>query len=339
MDSESQTTPGSPHLVERFVPGEAVDDLPDRCPAWHDREYRRTTPGQSWLEQSRCTQPGAQRIEIVSTAPQKLFESIAPTHECRRFNSLAPNGRGKSEVVFPMCQALSGRVVSPECLSSGHGPRRQGHERMQRRVKSQRAEHFPAPRTQRRSARDRERNIGSEFQRITQSARARRCAPVKCEHRGHRGSRIRASAPHTGLHGNALDQREAGTARQSQLACHEPRGAQHEVVGARGYRSLRSRSRPAVNRRVFVPHAQREAAGRTARDQRVGERDRLEHGHQVVKSVGTTRADREAEIELGTRIHGHRARRTAGSCVPVAAAHRVRYRIHSTSATNTSTAP
>src|SRR5262245_43221883 len=117
MHVEPQSTPHGAHREERFVPQEANHDLPDRYVARHDPEHGRATPGQVWLQQTRCAQPCAQRIQIAPTTPQNCLETIAPTHERQRVNSLAPNGPGKSALVLPWSQAISDPIVKLERLA------------------------------------------------------------------------------------------------------------------------------------------------------------------------------------------------------------------------------
>ena len=136
MHVESKTAAHGTHREERFVPGEAPQDLPDRRTARNDREDGRATPGQVRLQQARCTQPCAQRIEIAPTAPQNCFETVATTDERQRFNSMPPNGPRKSEVVLPRSQALSDVVVAGERLACRHTPFRDRDDGTKRRAKS-----------------------------------------------------------------------------------------------------------------------------------------------------------------------------------------------------------
>ena len=55
-------------------------------------------------------------------------------------------------------------------------------------------------------------------------------------------------------------------------------------------------------RRVLVSHAQPEPAADPRRDQRVGERDGLVDGRDLVVAVGALGADREPDVELGARL-------------------------------------
>jgi hypothetical protein len=116
MHVEPEAASNGTHREEWFVPQEATHDLPDRRTARHDPEHGRAAPGQVRLQQTRCPQPCAQRIEITPTAPQNCFETIAPTDERQRFNSLPPNGPRKSEVVIPWSQAISDPMVFKERL-------------------------------------------------------------------------------------------------------------------------------------------------------------------------------------------------------------------------------
>ena len=115
---EAQPTSHGAYREERFVPQEANHDLPDRYAARHDPENGRTAPGQVRLQQTRCPQPCTQRIQIAPTAPQNCLETIAPTDERQRVNSLPPNGPGKSEVVPPWSQALSDPIHEIEGVPS-----------------------------------------------------------------------------------------------------------------------------------------------------------------------------------------------------------------------------
>src|SRR5215467_13889613 len=117
MHVEAEAATHGANREEWFVPQEATHDLPDHRAARHDREHSRAAPGQVRLQQTRCPQPCAQRIQITPTAPQNCFESIASTHERQRFNSLPPKGPRKSEVVLPRSQALSDPVMTLERLA------------------------------------------------------------------------------------------------------------------------------------------------------------------------------------------------------------------------------
>jgi hypothetical protein len=99
----------------------------------------------------------------VTVVPQKLFEAIAQPEECQRFKSLAPNGCGKSEGVFPVCQALSGGVVPPERLGGRDLPGRHSHDRPQRRSEFQSGEHLAAPRPECGSSGETEWNVRTEL--------------------------------------------------------------------------------------------------------------------------------------------------------------------------------
>jgi len=132
MHVEPESATHGTHREEWFVPQEATHDLPDRRTARHDREHGRATPGQVWLQQSRCAQPCTQRLEITPTAPQNCFENIAPTDERQCFNLLPPNGPRKSEVGSPWSQAISDPVQSRERLAGAYTPLRDRDDRTER---------------------------------------------------------------------------------------------------------------------------------------------------------------------------------------------------------------
>ncbi len=308
MNSEPQTPPRRTDLVQRFTPREAADDLPDRCTTRNDREYGRTTPGQAWLQQSRRTQPCAQRIEIVPVLPQKLFEAIAPPDECQRFNSLAPNGCGKSAVVFPVCQAISGLVVSPEGVDGRNLPRRHGHDGAQWRSKFHWGKNLPPPRPERRAAGESERHVRTELQRVSRSLHPGECSAVKREERRDRGRSVCASAPHARPRRDPFDEREVRTSRERERAPHEPGGAEHEVPRARRHEAPGAHRQAAAECRILVADAEREAPRAPPRDERVRQRHRLEHRHQLVKAVQPARTHGEPQVELRSCLDRDRAR-------------------------------
>src|SRR5262245_59713635 len=91
---------------------------------------------------------------------------IATTHERQRFNSMAPNGPGKSAVGFPRCQYISDPIESLERFTGGNTLVRYRDDRTERCAKSQRTQHLAASRAERRSAEQRERNIRPKLQRV-----------------------------------------------------------------------------------------------------------------------------------------------------------------------------
>jgi hypothetical protein len=136
---------------------------------------------------------------------------------------------------------------------------------------------------------------------------------VEREERGDRGGGIGAPAAHAGLRRDAFDEREAGATRQREVSRDETRGAQHEVVGSRGHQPSRARRRAGSHRSVFVPHAERESTRARLGDERVGERHRLEYGHDVVIAVRAAPAHVEPEVELGARLDRDAERARADS--------------------------
>ena len=169
---KSQSPADRTHRVQRFVAREASHDLPDRDTTRHDPEHCRTTPGQVRLQCSRRAQPCAQRLKIMSVLPEQNLESITSTLECQRVNSLPPNGPRKSAVVSPMCQAISGLVVSAEGSGGRDAPRRHRDYGAEWARESQTGEFFPSTLSQCRAAEYRERHVGSELQRISHSHRS-----------------------------------------------------------------------------------------------------------------------------------------------------------------------
>jgi len=165
MRVEPEAATNGTHREEWLVPQEATHDLPYGRTARNDPEHGRAAPGQVRLQQPRCTQPCAQRLEITPTAPQNSFETIAATHERQRFNSLPPNGPRKSEVSPPRRQAISDPVVTEERFPGGDAPFGDRDDRPERRPKPQREQHLAATHAQRRSAVEHERDIRSKFQR------------------------------------------------------------------------------------------------------------------------------------------------------------------------------
>jgi hypothetical protein len=136
MHVEAEAASRGTHREQWFVPRKTTDDLPDRRTARNDREDGRAAPGQVRLQQTRRTQPCAQRIEIAPTAPQNCFETIAETDERQRFNSLPPNGPRKSEVVLPWSQGISDPVEPCERFRGRDAPRGHRDDGTERRAKS-----------------------------------------------------------------------------------------------------------------------------------------------------------------------------------------------------------
>ena len=196
MHVESKTAAHGTHRKERFVPGEAPQDLPDRRTARNDREHGRAAPGQVRLPQTRCPQPCAQRLQIAPTAPQNCFETIATTHERQRFNSLPPNGPRKSEVVLPRCQAISDSLVTEERQAGGNAPIGDRDHGAERRSKSQRPQKLTATHPERRSALKRERDIRSKFQRAGRTVFTRHPFAMERQQRSDRRGGIGAAAAH-----------------------------------------------------------------------------------------------------------------------------------------------
>ena len=340
MHVEPKAATHGTHREERFVPREAPHRLPDRRTARNDREDGRATPGQVRLQQARCPQPCAQRFEIAPTAPQNCFETVAATDEHRRFNSLPPKGPRKSEVVIPQSQVLSGPVVSGERIACRHTPFGDRDHGTKWRAESKGAQHLTTSGAERRTASECERHIRSKFQRQRPARVRRGSATVQCEQAGDGGGRVGAAPAHPGLGGDALGEREARTAREPEPPRHEVRCAQHEIVAARRHGALRRARRAPVRLGVLVPHAQREPARCARHRERVVERDRLEHGDQVVEAVRAPGAHREPEIQLGVRVNRDLARRGSFNRRPPradagapAARHRAMYRIHTVIAT------
>src|SRR5262245_39663087 len=136
MRVEPEAATNGTHREEWFVPQEATHDLPDRRTARNDPEHGRATPGQTWLQQARCPQPCAQRLEIAPTAPQNCFETIASTQERQRFNALPPNGPRKSEVLTPRRQVVSDPVMNLERFPCRNAPLGHGDDGAERSPKS-----------------------------------------------------------------------------------------------------------------------------------------------------------------------------------------------------------
>ena len=235
MCVEPEAATNGTHREEWFVPQEATHDLPDRLTARNDPEHGRATPGQVWLLQTRCTQPCAQRLEIAPTAPQNCFETIASTQERQRFNSLPPNGPRKSEVSPPRRQAISDPVVQQKRFPCRNAPFGHGDDRAKGSPKSQRTQHLAPAHAERCSAMERERDIGSKFQREGHELSTRQPASVEREHRGDRGGGIGAATAHPRLRRNALGEREARPARKRELLRHPARRPEDEIVAARGH--------------------------------------------------------------------------------------------------------
>lgn len=114
-----------------------------------------------------------------------------------------------------------------------------------------------------------------------------------------RSSGIGAAATHAGLRGDALDEREARASRQAEPRGDKSGGAQDEIAGVRAHDALGLDIMPAMDRRALMTHSQRETAHAALRDQRVGERHRLEHRDEIVESIVAPRADRQSQVELG----------------------------------------
>jgi hypothetical protein len=165
-----------------------------------------------WLEQTCRAQPCAQRLEIATALPQELFESIAPPDERKRVNSLPPNGRGKSAVVHPRCQGVSGEVVPTERVRGRDSPRRHRDHGPEWRTQPESRQSFSATETQRGAAGGGERHVGPELQRESEPFRARESPAMQREQCCDRGGGVGAATPQARLRGDALGEREARTA-------------------------------------------------------------------------------------------------------------------------------
>ena len=174
------------------------------------------------------------------------------------------------------------------------------------------------------------------------------------EHGRDSGGGVGAAPAHARLCGDAFHEREARAARERQLAREHSGCEQDEIAGASGHEPLRPGTQTATHGSLFVLHAQRETARGAPGGERVGERHRLEHGHQVVEAIRAARAHGQPQVELGARLHRDGARRRPGGSLRrplragprlrararpgTRAAHRAWYRIHRASATNSATA-
>ena len=339
MHVEAEAATRGTHREEWLVPREATHDLPDRRTARNDREDGRATPGQVWLQQTCRAQPCAQRIEIAPTAPQNCFETIAATDERQRFNLLPPNGPRKSEVVLPRCQDISRPVDPSERFARGHAPLGHGDHGNERRAKSKGSQHLATPGAERGAAPQSERHVRSKLQRKSLTCVGRRPTAVEREQSDDRSGRVGAAAAHARPAGDALGEREARAAGETEALGREPCGAQDEVVATRGHVAACRARRAAARLGMLVPDAKREATRGARHLERVVERDRLEHGDEVVEAVFTLRPHGEAEVQLGVRVDGDEARRLLNrrpgppdTGVP-GPSHRATYRIHTVIAT------
>ena len=148
------------------------------------------------------------------------------------------------------------------------------------------------------------------------------------EDRMQRGGGVGTAPAHAGLDRDPLRECESNPARQPERLMQQARGSQDQVV-APGRHPVAHRPSAHGGRFVANPHG--EAAWGALGLERVGERDRLEHGHELVIAIRAARTHRQPEVELRTRLDDD-APRLLG------AAHRARYRIQIASAMNNATA-
>lgn len=173
-----------------------------------------------------------------------------------------------------------------------------------------------------RTSHERKGNIGPETLRELEKTVATESRVTQQRESEERRGRVRAPASHPGSRGNAFGQVKCRAALDTRRVPPETRRAEHEVVGpARNRRNRGCGSRAAGTRSastsgvragvrflgqrrdVLDPHGQREAARARSNLERVGERDRLIEGRDLVVSVGAPGPHDQPQVELGARFH------------------------------------
>src|ERR1035437_3361358 len=109
------------------------------------------------------------------------------------------------------------------------------------------------------------------------------------------GSANSTAAASLGAHGDPLGEPHFDSPRGAHRLHHQPRRADYQVIG---------------DLEIVLQRDRGLARRREGDLQRVGERDRLEHGAQFVETIGPLAEHAQIEIDFGQRAHPRPARRT-----------------------------